>query len=167
MIEILAGCWTNSLVGAEKTGEMRSDFFSSLFIAMQPELLLPRHQFEAKIQILMERIKASKPAGFTAIRLPGRGDNKIEKLRSKREDWSWMPQLLPICEEESENSTRFNCLNYLTIPGWFSIQIRTAVQPLLHRPSRVSRSPTLTNGTRRRPARDPRPSPLSLTVDGS
>ena len=84
MIEILAGCWTNSLVGAEKTGEMRSDFFSSLFIAMQPELLLPRHQFEAKIQILMERIKASKPAaGFTAIRLPGRGDNKIEKLSLK------------------------------------------------------------------------------------
>jgi hypothetical protein len=29
----------------------------------------------------------------------------------------------------------------LTIPGWFSIQIRTAVQPLVHRPSRVSRSP--------------------------
>ena len=28
-----------------------------------------------------------------------------------------MPQLLPICEEESENSTRYNCLNYLTIPG--------------------------------------------------
>ena len=27
-----------------------------------------------------------------------------------------MLQLLPICEEESENSTRYNCLNYLTIP---------------------------------------------------
>jgi LDH2 family malate/lactate/ureidoglycolate dehydrogenase len=82
MIEILAGCWTNSLVGAEKTGEMRSDFFSSLFIAMQPELLLPRHQFEAKVQILMERIKTSKPAaGFTAIRLPGeRGQQNRESL---------------------------------------------------------------------------------------
>jgi len=82
MIEILAGCWTNSLVGTEKTGEMRSDFFSSLFIAMQPELLLPRHQFEAKIQILMERIKASKPAaGFTAIRLSGeRGQQNRESL---------------------------------------------------------------------------------------
>jgi hypothetical protein len=33
-----------------------------------------------------------------------------------------MLQLLPICEEESENSTRYNCLNYLMIPGWFSIK---------------------------------------------
>ena len=57
-----------------------------------------------------------------------------------------MPQLLPICKEESENSTRYNCLNYLTISGWFSIQIRTAVQPLLHLPSRVGRSPDLTTG---------------------
>ena len=82
MIEILAGCWTNSLVGAEKTGEMRSDFFSSLFIAMQPELLISRHQFEARIQILMERIKTSKPAaGFTAIRLPGEsGQQNRESL---------------------------------------------------------------------------------------
>jgi L-2-hydroxycarboxylate dehydrogenase (NAD+) len=82
MIEILAGCWTNSLVGAEKTGEIRSDFFGSLFIAMQPELLLPRHQFDAKIQLLMERIKTSKPAaGFTAIRLPGeRGQQNRESL---------------------------------------------------------------------------------------
>jgi LDH2 family malate/lactate/ureidoglycolate dehydrogenase len=81
MIEILAGCWTNSLVGAE-TGEIRSDFLGSLFIAMQPELLLPRHQFDAEIQLLMERIKASKPAaGFTAIRLPGeRGQQNRESL---------------------------------------------------------------------------------------
>lgn len=72
LIEILAGCWTNSPVGAEKTGEMRNDFFSSLFMAMQPELLLPRHQFEAKVRVLMDRIKASRPAaGFEAIRLPG------------------------------------------------------------------------------------------------
>ena len=152
----------------QKTGEMRSDFFSSLFIAMQPELLLPRHQFEAKIQILMERIKASKPAaGFTAIRLPGeRGQQNRKLLKAGRLELDAATAAY-LREEESENSTRFNCLNYLTIPGWFSIQIRTAVQPLLHRPSRVSRSPTLTTGTRRRPARDPRPSPLSLTVDGS
>lgn len=72
MIEILAGCWTNSPVGAEKTGDMRNDFFSSLFIAMQPELLLPRHHLEAKVRVLIDRIKSSKPAaGFEAIRLPG------------------------------------------------------------------------------------------------
>ncbi len=82
MIEILAGCWTNSPVGAEKTSEMRSDFFSSLFMAMQPELLLPRRQFEAKVRALTDRIRASKPAaGVEAIRLPGeRGLQSRERL---------------------------------------------------------------------------------------
>lgn len=82
MIEILAGCWTNSPVGAEKTGEIRNYFFSSLFMAMQPELLLRQHQFEAKVRVLTDRIKASKPAaGFEAMRLPGeRGQQSRERL---------------------------------------------------------------------------------------
>ena len=69
-------------MGAEKTGEIRNYFFSSLFMAMQPELFLPRHQFEAKVQVLIDKIKASKPAtGFEAIRLPGeRGQQSRERL---------------------------------------------------------------------------------------
>jgi hypothetical protein len=49
---------------------------------LQPELLLPWHQFEAKVRALTDRIKASKPApGFEAMRLPGeRGQQSRERL---------------------------------------------------------------------------------------
>jgi hypothetical protein len=67
-----------------------------------------------------------------------------------------------------KNSARYNCLNYLTIPR-VVLDPNTDSSSAAPSPAepRGSKPPTLTTGARRRPARDSRPSPLSLTVDGS
>jgi LDH2 family malate/lactate/ureidoglycolate dehydrogenase len=88
LMEILAGV----LTGANFGGEVKSLYFDfsgpqnvgHLFMAIKPDLFMPRAQYEARMDTLVERAKACPMAdGFEEILMPGEPEARSERQRGR------------------------------------------------------------------------------------
>lgn len=87
-MEIMGGV----LTGAAFAGEMRSlyeDFsgpqrIGHLFLAMRPDLFLPLAEFKARMDLMLERLKAAGPAeGFDEVLMPGEPEARQAAVRRR------------------------------------------------------------------------------------
>ncbi|HLI30070.1 MAG TPA: Ldh family oxidoreductase [Terriglobia bacterium] len=86
LMDLLAGV----LTGANYGGEVRSLYFDHsapqnvghLFIAIRPDLFMPRENFERRMDIFAQRVKnLPLAAGFDEILMPGEPEERTERLR--------------------------------------------------------------------------------------
>lgn len=89
MVDILSGVLTGAGFG-DGVGNARTDFerpqnVGHLFIAIRPDLFMRREAFLARVDMLIERVKAQpKASGFTEILVPGerRARTREQRLAS-------------------------------------------------------------------------------------
>lgn len=88
LMEILAGV----LTGANFGGEVKSLYFDfsgpqnvgHLFMAIKPDLFVPRAQYETRMDALIDRAKACPSAeGFEEILMPGEPEARAHRVRSR------------------------------------------------------------------------------------
>lgn len=88
LMEILAGV----LTGASYGGEVRSLYFDfsgpqnvgHLFMAIRPDLFVPRGEYEARMDALIERAKAcTKAEGVEEILMPGEPEARAHQVRRR------------------------------------------------------------------------------------
>ena len=86
LMDLLAGVFT----GASYGGEVRSLYFDHsapqdvghLFIAIRPDLFMPRDAYERRMDTFVERVKnLPRAAGFDEILTPGEPEARTERLR--------------------------------------------------------------------------------------
>jgi LDH2 family malate/lactate/ureidoglycolate dehydrogenase len=99
MMEALAGVISGAAFGGEVRNQY-SDFetpqnVGHLFLAFRVDLFMPRRDYDARIDALVERAKASPTAdGFDEILMPGERESQLAATRRQRG--------LPVAEEDMQ-----------------------------------------------------------------
>jgi len=88
LMDLLAGLYT----GANYGGEVKSLYFDHtvpqnvghLFVAMKPDLFLPRQEFEQRAETFVDRVKKlPRAAGVDEIMMPGEPEERSEQTRRR------------------------------------------------------------------------------------
>ena len=88
LMDLLAGLYT----GANYGGEVKSLYFDHtapqnvghLFLAMKPDLFMPRQEFEQRADTFVDRVKKlPRAAGVDEIMIPGEPEERVEQTRRR------------------------------------------------------------------------------------
>lgn len=86
LMDILAGVFTGAGYGGEVSplysGSLEAQNVGHLFIAMRPDLFMPREAFDQRMDTFASRVKnLPRAAGFAEILMPGEPEERTEELR--------------------------------------------------------------------------------------
>ncbi|MGH9359381.1 MAG: Ldh family oxidoreductase [Terriglobia bacterium] len=86
LMDLLAGVFTGAGYGGEVaplySSSLEAQNVGHLFIAMRPDLFMPRETFNQRMDIFADRVKnLPRAAGFAEILMPGEPEERTEELR--------------------------------------------------------------------------------------
>ncbi len=108
LMDVLSGVFTGAAFGGETrnpfTGLDGPQGTGHFFLALKADLFMPMAQFEARMQTLVERVKAQpKAEGFDAIRMPGEPEAQNEQVR-RTKGIPLTPDVVASLEREGERA---------------------------------------------------------------
>jgi len=108
LMDVLSGVFTGAAFGGEArnpfTGLDGPQGTGHFFLALKADLFMPRERFEARMQTLVERVKAQpRAAGFDAIRMPGEPEALNEAAR-REGGIPLTPDVVAALEREGEQA---------------------------------------------------------------